>query len=74
MKKNKFFLSYSKKGPGGSSRKKTREFPGGPVVRNPCFHCSRHSFSGCLGKTIPHAADAAKKNKEKLTQAFHCKF
>ena len=26
-----------------------QEFPGGPVVRTPCFHCRGHGFDPWLG-------------------------
>ena len=37
------------------------DFPGGPVVKTPCFHCSGHSLDPWLRTKIPHADDVAKR-------------
>ena len=29
--------------------RKLREFPGGPVIRDLCFHCKGHGFNSWLG-------------------------
>lgn len=41
----------------------TGEFPGGPEVRTPCFHCCGPRFNPWLGNknSISHHADATKK-------------
>ena len=31
------------------SKQKDWEFPDGPVVRTPCFHCRGHGFNPWLG-------------------------
>ena len=50
---------------GGISLKEGREdFPGGPVVRNPCFHCSRYKFH-LLGQELrSHMPCGVAKKKE----------
>ena len=40
-----------------------REFPAGPVVGTPCFHCSRPEFNPCSGNWDP--AGRVAKNKKK---------
>ena len=32
----------------GIYRKKSSDFPGGPVVKTPCFHCRGHGFDPWL--------------------------
>ena len=44
---------------------RTRDIPGGPVVKAPCFQCRGPGFDPWLGTTIPHAACGAAKRKEK---------
>ena len=58
------------------------DFPGGPVVRTPCFHCRRHGFNPWWGHSSHMPRSAAKKKKRNsdftvekpgryyLTQAF----
>ena len=36
--------------------KQKREFPGGPVLRIPCFHCQGPEFNPWSGTKIPQAA------------------
>ena len=38
-------------------------FPGGLVVKTPCFCCRGHGFNLCLELRFPHAACTAKINK-----------
>ena len=40
------------------------DFPGGPVVKTPCFQCRGHMFNLWSGK-IPHAAWCSQKKKKK---------
>ena len=41
------------------------DFPGGPGVKTPCFHCRGHGFDPWTGKFLmPHCV-AKKKNKNK---------
>ena len=46
--------------------KKVREFPGSPMVKNPCFHCQRHGFNFGLGNGDPASSAAQPKNIEIL--------
>ena len=46
-------------------KKRSWQFPGGPVVRTSCFHCRRHSLISGQGTKIPKAAQCRKnKNQE----------
>ena len=45
-------------------KKQNRDFPGGPVVKTPFFHCRRHGFDPCQGTKIPHATQCSQKNKK----------
>ena len=48
--------------------KKQEEFPGGPLVRTPYFHCRRHKFdlwSGNLDPLSPAERPKKKKKKKK---------
>ena len=38
-------------------------FPGGSVVKTPCFHCRGHGFNPWSGTKIPHATAWLKKKK-----------
>ena len=38
------------------------DFPGGPVVRTPCFHCRGNGFD--WGTRIPHAVWHGQKKKK----------
>ena len=43
------------------------DFPGGPVVKTPCFQCSNTGGAGSIpgwGTKIPHEARRAKKRKK----------
>ena len=42
-----------------------REFPGGPMVKTPCFHCRWHKFYPWSGSKIPLAAWHGQKKKKK---------
>ena len=43
-----------------------RDFPGGPVLETPCFHCRGHGSIPGQGTKVPHAARPKKdKNKNK---------
>ena len=42
----------------------TGNFPGGPVVKTPCFHCRRLGFIS--GTKIPHAAWHGQKKSAQL--------
>ena len=51
------------------------DFPGGPVVKTPCFHCRGHGFDPWLGKIpMPHGVTGKKKKKEerKKLQVYKC--
>ena len=41
------------------------DFPGGPVVKTPRFHCSRRGFDPWLGNWDPTCLVAQPKNKNK---------
>ena len=41
-----------------------RGFPGGPVVKTPCFHCGG-AQDRSLVREVPHAARCGKKRKKK---------
>ena len=49
----------------GSKKKKhsAREFPGGPVVRTPCFHCGGVGSIPGQGTKIPQAVQCGQKTK-----------
>ena len=61
--------------PRWKSERRQRDFPGGPVVKTPCFHCRRHGFDlsfGLIpgwGTKIPHAASQGQKKKEERKEA-----
>ena len=42
------------------------EFPGGPVVKTPCFHCRGHGFDHWLGGKNNPTCHMAKKNPKTL--------
>ena len=42
------------------------EFPGGPVVKTPCFHCREHGFSPFQGTKIAHALKHGQKKKKEM--------
>ena len=42
------------------------EFPGGPVVKTPCFHCRGRGFIPGPGTNIPHASQCIPQIKNKL--------
>ena len=43
------------------------DFPGGPMVKTPCFHCrgAVQSLVGELGCRMPHGAAKKRKKKKK---------
>ena len=45
-------------------------FPGGPVVKTPCFHCREHGFSPFQGTKIAHAL---KHGQKKRKCQLHCR-
>ena len=50
-----------------------REFPGGPVVRTPRFHCRGHRFESLvreLGSCKPHSVAKKKKELKLSTKDF----
>ena len=59
------------------SRNKIWDFPGGPVVRTPCFHCRGHGFDPWnpgSGTKIPQATWYGQKqtNKQKVIKLHFC--
>ena len=51
----------------------TRDFPGGPVVRIPCFLCSRRRFDPWLwGTKIPHGVARPKRRGKKAVTSKAC--
>ena len=48
---------------GTPSKPFSRDFPGHPVVKTPCFHCRGHGFDPWLGIMILHAACSAAPQK-----------
>ena len=44
---------------------KCQEFPGGPVVRTPCFHCGGRGSTPGRGTKIPQASRRGQKKKKK---------
>ena len=42
-----------------------RDFPGGPVIKTPHFHCWGHGFNPWWGTKIPHVALCGQKKKKK---------
>ena len=47
-------------------KEKKRDFPGGPVVKIPCFHCRGHRFNPLMGNEDP-TYHIVQPPKEKLT-------
>ena len=45
-----------------------RDFPGGPVVKTPCFHCMGHEFTSLVGKLRPHMPHSVAKKKGNMTE------
>ena len=54
-------------------RKQKREFPGGPVVRTPCFHCWGPGFNPWSGTKIPQAAWCGPKKKSRRKKSANLK-
>ena len=49
------------------------DFPGGPVVKTPCFHCRGHRFDPWLGKIpMPHGVTGKKKKKKEKERNYKC--
>ena len=44
-----------------------RDFPGGPVVKTPCFHCREHGFNLRSGKFHMLHGAAKKKKTQNIT-------
>ena len=44
------------------------DFPGGPVVKIPCFQCRGHGFHSWSGNKIPHTTTSQIKKKKKKYQ------
>ena len=49
----------------------TGDFPGGPVVKTPCFHCSGHGFDPRSGKEDPTCRVAWPRQTDKQTKQWH---
>ena len=49
-------------------KKNLRNFPGGPVVNTPCFHCFGHRFNPRSGNMTPHAMQDGQKTKKAKTK------
>ena len=47
------------------SKDRRRDFPGGPVVKTPCFQCRGTGSIPGLGTKIPHAMLRGQKKKKK---------
>ena len=45
-------------------KKKSRDFPGGPVVKTPRFQCRGHWFDPGQGTKIPYAVPCSQNNKK----------
>ena len=45
------------------------DFPGGPVVKIPCFQCRGHGFHSWSGNKIPHTTTSQIKKKKKNISA-----
>ena len=39
------------------------DFPGDPMIKTPCFHCSELGFYPSWGTKVPHATQQKKKKK-----------
>ena len=50
---------------GCNVKKSGWEFPGGPVVRTPCFHCRGPGFDPWSGNEDPTSCAAGQKKKKK---------
>ena len=48
-----------------NNKRKTRDFPGGPVVKTPYFHCRGYGFNNGQGIQILNAAWHSHKNLKK---------
>ena len=46
------------------------DYPGGPVVKIPCFHCRGCGFDPNQGSKIPHAAWCVQKKKSELDNSI----
>ena len=57
---------YVQSAVGHAFRNSLQDFPGGPVVKTPCFHCRGHGFDPWLGKQDPtcHVSGPKKGKKE----------
>ena len=49
-----------------------REFPGGPVVRTPHFHCRRHGLDSWLGNEDAMWLGQKKKKNVYLNNGYPC--
>ena len=48
---------------------RARDFPGGPVVKTPCFHCMGHEFKSLVGELRPHMPHSVAKKKKQHDRA-----
>ena len=48
------------------------DFPGGPVVRIPCFHCREHDWGTKILHATCHVAQPKKKRKGKKRDMVEC--